>query len=273
MQKYASILEKRKPLLEFLFISALLIPLPTLWVLWLGGGTISWDALNHHLYLGRQAIYGSRLSQDLFAAGSMTCQYPLGYAPLAFMLDAGWSGHLIFIVLTMISSLIIPAGWLIAWTLYPIQDRVGFLVRTSCIILLTTSVLWWKLLTQTSNDAIGFTLSLWSFALLTLCFRKFETPSGKYAIFSICMISGILAGLAFIVKMTFFVAVLACFCIFFFLNGNVKERMKYATAFGLTVAITCIIAGGEWAFLTFRECGSPIYPFGVDFFQEYRQMK
>ena len=183
------------------------------------------------------------------------------------MLDAGWSGNLIFIVLTMISSLIIPAGWIIAWTLYPNQDRVGFLVRTSCIILLATSVVWWKLLTQTSNDTIGFTLSLWSFALLMLCFRKSETPSEKYAIFSICIISGILAGMAFIVKMTFFVAVLACFCIFVFLNGNVKERMKYATAFGLTAAITCILAGGEWAFLTFRECGSPIYPFGVDFFK------
>lgn len=60
------------------------------------GGAVTWDTFNHHLYLGRQAIEGSRLTHDYFAAGSMSCQYPLGYAPLVAMLDAGFSGRPFF---------------------------------------------------------------------------------------------------------------------------------------------------------------------------------
>lgn len=247
--------------------SAISIMVPMVWVA-IQGGSVTWDAFNHHIYLGRQAIHGSRLLYDHFAVGGMSCQYPLGYAPLAGLLDAGWSGTAIFQALTFLAALCIPACWLIIWTIIPSGGKLALSIRIAGIALAMSGVLWWKLLTQTSNDTLGMTLAMWSIALSMLCIDgEYWTAHPRLRLVA-CAIAGAFSGLGLVVKLTQMTALLAAFSILFFVKTNHTKRLQLMISFGLTAAAVTLITGWSWGYDSWKACGSPIYPFMLDFFRK-----
>jgi len=269
MRSAATVDTAALPLAEWAGISVLLMAAMVGWVMMQGGGALTWDAFNHHIYLGRQALEGSRLLWDYFAAGEMSCQYPQGYAPLVAMLDAGWSGTAVFAVLTLLAALSVPACWLITWSLLPSRSNSAMGLRLAGTVLANSSVLWWKLLEQTSNDAIGMMLAIWAVALVMLCVDAARWQGRAKGRFALCALAGGLAGLAFVVKMTQFIGVLAAFCILLFLEGRWSERVKYILCFGLAALLISVAVGWSWAMDSWRACGSPIYPFMLDYFSAH----
>lgn len=256
----------RFPLGEFLWVSISFILAAMGWTA-LQGGAVTWDAFNHHIYLGRQALEGSRLQHDYFAVGGMSCQYPLGYAPLVAMLDAGWPGMGIFQVLTLLAALCGPACWLITWCVMPSPDRAARWLRLAGTFLALTGVLWWKVLAQTSNDAIGMSLAIWSVALAMLCVGGPWWASRARLRMVICGMAGMLAGLGFVIKLTQFIAIIAAFSILLFINARWSERLKCVICFGMAATAVTLAVGTSWGYDSWRACGSPIYPFMLDYFQ------
>jgi hypothetical protein len=238
------------------------------WVIWVGS-TASWDALNHHVYLGRQTIEGSRLLRDHFAVGAPGCQNPHGYAPLVAMLDAGWSGTAIFIVLTFLAALSAPACWLIAWSLLPSRAHSAMWQRLAGTALASSGVLWWKLLTGTSNDLIGTTLAVWGVALIMLCLDAARWQGRAGARLALCVLAGGLSGLGLVVKLTQAIGIPAIYCILLFLEGRWIERFKYMLCFGLVALVVSVATGWSWAMDSWRACGSPIAPLMLDYFSAH----
>ncbi|MCD2167615.1 hypothetical protein [Comamonas koreensis] len=250
---------------EFFTTSLVFMLAPMFWSA-IHVGAVTWDAFNHHIYLGRQAIEGSRLSYDYFATGSMSCQYPLGYAPLVWMLDNGWPGKYIFQVLAFLAALSAPASWLIMWSVVPGRTASAAMIRIAATALAMSGVLWWKLQGQTSNDALSMSLEIWAVALAMLCVEGQNEKKTRWQ-FIFCAVAGSLAGLGFVIKLSQFIGIAAVACIILFINGKWAYRFQLLSIFGLSALITFAIMGGAWAIASWDACGSPIYPFMVDYFR------
>src|SRR5205085_1893927 len=80
---------------------------------YLGGIGLSWDALNHHIYLGWVAEH-PRLTQDFAAASYQAYQFPYLYWPAYRLAASGASGVTAGVVLALLQSLAIPPAWLVA---------------------------------------------------------------------------------------------------------------------------------------------------------------
>ncbi|MCU0938784.1 MAG: hypothetical protein MUC86_06485 [Burkholderiaceae bacterium] len=127
----------------------------------------SWDALNHHIYLGYMAE-SPRLLHDVAAASVQSVQYPYLYWPVYRMsllqgdgawVAAAWSATQ--------AALIVPPLWLLALRLLP---RDGGAVYASvlrigaCVMGLASTVVLTGLDT-TSNDLLAAVPLLWALAL------------------------------------------------------------------------------------------------------------
>jgi hypothetical protein len=182
------------------------------------------------------------------------------------MLDAGWPGIAIWIALTSIAALAAPACWFIAWSVLPIRSRLASVQRVAVTVLACSGVLWWKLLTQTSNDTLSTTSAIWAVALLMLCVEGKRWDGREHLRLVLCALAGALAGLGFVMKLTQFIGVLATLCILPFLEGSAVQRLKQVLYFGAAGLGMSLIAGGSWALESWRYCGSPVYPFLLEFF-------
>lgn len=257
--------KKIAPSAEFIIVASLTIIPTVLWVIYTGG-TISWDAMNHHLYLGREALYGSRLSIDEFAVGGMSCQYPLSYAPLVAMLDAGWSGTAIFSTLALFSSLSAIAIWIVLRVIV-IGDSISLaLVRCLGALIACSGTLWWQMMVQTSNDAISATVILIAFSLAFYCHNK--SSDFRFCL-TIYGIAGALSAIAVLAKMTQVIGVLSILCVIPFLATSWQRKFFVASAFFSVFSVTLLVLGWKWGREIWNACGSPVHPFGIQFFSGF----
>ena len=252
------------PFLECLLVSLLLPAAASAWILYLGGGAMSWDTYNHHLYLGAQALHGSRLSYDVFAVGGMSCQYPLGYAPLVALMEAGASGTATFITLAALAGLIGPAMWFIHWRLVPGGRMDDIALRVMGCLLAFSGVLWWKVVSQSSNDMIALVPGLWSVALCT--WAPSLGPSRQRQFYAYCAIAGALAGLSVVIKLTMFVAPVAAAVLIVLANLPLSIRVRGLAVFVAGMLVCGMVTGGAWALDSWRACGSPVFPFLQELF-------
>lgn len=251
------------PKKEFLVTNTVIISLLIAWVL-LTGGTVSWDAMNHHLYLGREMLYGSRLRIDEYAIGVMSCQYPLGYLPLVAMLDAGWSGNSIFTALALLSSISIPACWIISWVIIPSSELKFVLIRTLSTVVASVGVVWWQMLIQTSNDGFSTALVTLAFALMFFAFNPGVTIR-QLALLSV--IAGVLSAIAISIKITHLIAVVGVLMVFIFIPFPIRIRFSAMALYSLVLACALTLISYYWAMEIFDACGSPIHPFFLEFFE------
>lgn len=222
---------------------------------------MGWDALNHHIYLGRQALEGSRLDWDHFAAGGMSCQYPQSYAPLVAMLDSGFTGLQIFLVLGSICALAIPAVWMIAWCILPMNDCKTAQLRMMATALAFCTSIWWSLLLQTSNDGLGLVAGLWSLALVLTVTSSARWRERTHARLATVGLAGALTGLAIIIKLSLAITGIGALVILMFFEGTIRSRVLAMMVFSVFAAITCLLLGYNWGMDTWRICGSPLFPF------------
>ena len=80
----------------FLLATVVFVSIP----LSLGEIGISWDALNHHIYLGWTAEH-PRFDKDFVAAGYQAYQFPYLYWPVYKLAAGGWSGAAAGVVLAL----------------------------------------------------------------------------------------------------------------------------------------------------------------------------
>ena len=262
----------RPPWWEALGATLLLALAAFAWVVWLGGLSIGWDTLNHHVYLGWMAVEGGRLNQDVFAAGSMSCQYPYAYGPLYWLQAHGATGVQAALVLALPAVGAAPAVWLIAWSLFPRRGGTAGLVRFAWAALAFLSPLWWSLLDSTSNDIASSLPMIWAFALVLwrgACdLEARECYPGGAAVLQgsgpWMAAAGAMVALALAVKISQAFAALGVLVV------AVATAPRWSTiglrvlAFGAGGVAAALLVWWPWAKQTWESCGSPIYPMLAD---------
>ncbi|MCG3780529.1 hypothetical protein [Delftia acidovorans] len=255
------------PLLEWSGASAALAIATFYWINSLGGLSLGWDTLNHHLYLGWMAIEGSRLQQDVFAAGSMSCQYPFAYGPLYFLQSYGASGQQAAIALAIPSIATAPAVWLITWSLIPQRNIHASLARISSTALAYLSPLWWSLLDSTSNDILSSLPIIWAFSLVIW---KYSCESQNYYnhknfnSLAWTFIAGVLATTSIVLKMSNIFAGLGLLVLSLVSAKTIYTALARLLALALGGLLVTFFLWWPWAQQIWRDCGSPFYPMFTD---------
>jgi hypothetical protein len=128
----------------------------------------TWDALNHHVYLGLIAEQ-PRWSLDLMAPGSQVYQHPYLYWPIYKIAQMNASGVVVAMVWTATqAALVLPPVWLLAHRWIDTQNlppwEATSLRAVACVLAFMNSVLLYGL-GLSSNDLLASLPLLWAVAL------------------------------------------------------------------------------------------------------------
>lgn len=155
--------------IELLLLTAVAAALAGAVPLHAGRWAWSWDALNHHVYLGYIAE-SSRWHLDVVAASVQSWQYPYLYWPVyrLSLLDIGgaqagalWSAGL--------AAILLPPVWLTSLRLLPATGRAAQAVfeRVAACALAGSSVVVLAAVGTTANDPLAIVPLLWAVAIMS----------------------------------------------------------------------------------------------------------
>ena len=154
--------------------------------IYLGGIGLSWDGINHQIYLGWVAD-SARFDRDYMAASLQAYQFPYLYWPLYKLAMAGAHGVTAGIVLSTLHLIVVPPVWMISKSLITGQDLFSVGLRFASIILAFLSAVPLKILESTGNDLLAAAPVLWAIAIQ---FRAIFTWAFMPGCRSVCDSSG-----------------------------------------------------------------------------------
>jgi hypothetical protein len=215
-----------------------------------GGLGLSWDGINHQIYLGWQVEH-SRVALDYMGAGVQSYQYPLSYWPAYRLAISGMDGQLAGVLLSALHMAIIPPVWLIARCFCPDSGHFGFLQRTVSLALALSNAVILKSFQSTGNDLLVAIPLLWAYALMLV----FD-PVGRRGL----MGSGLLAGISVALKLSnapLVLPLVVWWCL--------KKPTRVGIARG-ALGLSAILMGWgalylPWGLQLCHEFGNPFYPF------------
>lgn len=214
-----------------------------------GGVGLSWDAFNHHIYLG-WAADGHRLTTDFMAAGSQSYQYPYLYWPAYKLMGFGFSGNAAALTLCTLQALTIPPLWLISRHLINGEHLVDRLTRLMAVVLGVTSPLVLAVLPTTSNDLLSGIPLMWALSLLLS-----ENSSKVRA-----LISGSLIGLSIAFKLSNAPIALALPLPILLSSSGLDEKLKQLAVLIASSLMGYIIGYFPWGYQLYRAFGDFYYP-------------
>lgn len=218
------------------------------------GRDLSWDVINHHLYLPYSLLTG-RYRTDLFAAGPQAYQNPVGYLLFYGLAQPAVPSWIAGLVLTLLHGLCV-------WPLYRLcsllwgtgPDGRWWRVLGLALALATPAFL---LVVGTSSiDPISALLVLTALALVTR-----EVPGAR-----VSTLAGICLGIAVAIKPVNapFTLGVAALCTLRCAAGQLRWR-----DFGLLIVgavVAALLLAGPWAYWLWVTFGNPIFPLFNDRF-------
>jgi len=217
--------------------------------------SISWDALNHQIYLGWMAD-GARLDRDVMAAASQSYQYPYLYWPLYKLAVGGFSGAWAGFFLATLQMGNVPAVWLIARHSIPGAGWFESALRVTSVALAFMSGLVLSLIDSTSNDLLAATPLLWAIAL-SLPPAIHRQPPGKRRLVA----AGLLAGLSIAFKLSNGPLAIALLPLWAWSASCWKEGARVVLLGGAVMTAGFVLAYAPWSVELWRAVGNPVYPF------------
>lgn len=223
--------------------------------LWLGHMDLSWDALNHHIYLGWTSEH-PRFDRDFVAAGYQAYQFPYLYWPVYKLAMAGVSGVTAGLVLALLHSAAIPPVWMISRDCIPGRDGFAAGMRLVAVALafMTGAVL--SLFDSTSNDLLASVPLLWAYAA---ALRPIADPHAEARRWTAA--SGVLAGVSVAFKLSNGHLAIVLPLLWMWPPGTVASRVVRTVAAGLCVLASASLVYGYWGWQLWSHYGNPIYPF------------
>jgi hypothetical protein len=232
-------------------LAAAWVPLHTGYLAW------SWDALNHHVYLGLIAG-GGRWHLDVLAASYQSYQYPYLYWPVyhiglmhgsGAMFGALWSG--------MQAAMLALPMWIITRHMLPDAGQYwqGLVHRSIAFVLAFASVMVFTGLETTGNDVLAAVPVLWALALAL-------NPQGgdKSAVFAAALWG---VSVAFKLSNGLFLPLLLVF-------WWTPSKPHWPWRRGVAVALASVcgfgLAYAPWGFQLWAATGNPFYPYFSSFF-------
>jgi hypothetical protein len=234
----------------------------------LGRLGLSWDTVNHHIYLGWVAD-SPRFDKDYAAASTQAYQFPYLYWPVYKLAIYGFSGQAAGVVLATLHLFTVPPVWMIAKVLIPAQGAYAMSMRFAAVLLAFMSAVPLKMLESTSNDLLAAAPFLWAIALALHGIVQ-PAPVNDSRITRTALIAGLLAGLAVTFKLSNGPLAVLLPLLFVFCSGRWASRAKWVVLCALAVFVGFIITYGYWGYQLWLQFGNPIYPFYGGYFDLLR---
>lgn len=217
--------------------------------------SISWDALNHQIYLGWMAEHG-RLDWDVMAASSQSYQYPYLYWPLYRLALGGTSGSLAGFALATLQMANVPAIWLMARACIPEAGWFGSSMRVAAVALAFLSGLILSLIDSTSNDLLAAAPFLWAIALLLPPVIAGRPPTMR------CLVaSAVLAGVSIAWKLSNGPIALVLLPLWAWNAEDWPQRLRIALLGVCIMSAAFVLAWVPWGVQLWHAVGNPVYPF------------
>ncbi|AMO23127.1 hypothetical protein GCM10027034_44210 [Ramlibacter solisilvae] len=231
---------------------------------------LSWDALNHHIYLGWVA-QEPRFDRDLFAAGGQAYQYPYLYWPVYKMAVMGWSGVWAGVALASLHLVTVPPVWMLARLCMPGATVFDALMRAMAVAMAFMTGVVLSQFDSTSNDLMAAAPLVWCLALALVPLDanrpSWFTPARSVAL------SGLLAGASIAFKLSNGPLVLVAMPLAWLLAspGAIGKRiLLVALGCAMTMLGLCLVYA-SWGLALWQEFGNPIYPFYDGHFAPIRE--
>lgn len=222
-----------------------------------GGIGISWDALNHQVYLGWIAA-APRFHLDVLAASYQTYQFPYLYWPLYQMTAAGASGVQAGVVLATLHAISVPPVWLIARAVIPGVALFDVAMRCTAVLLAFVSGVVLSQFDSTSNDLLAAIPLLWAVAVV------FPTAAdqvpGRSRMRRV-LLSGALSGVSVAFKLSNAPLVLAVALLWWLAARNARLGSLALAAGGAAAAAAFALVYGFWGWQLWSHFGNPFFPF------------
>lgn len=217
----------------------------------------SWDALNHHVYLGLTAEH-PRWDLDVIPASYQTYQYPYLYWPVyrlsllplpGAVAGAAWSAFQ--------ALLVVPPVWLICHRLLPLAGTAwkGMVERTGATVLAFMSVVVLAALETTANDLLASVPLLWAIAV-GLKGRSSDRQAS---------LAAALWGMATAFKLSNGLYV-GWLLLWWWLPQRPHLPLKRGLALGAGALLGFCVTYAPWAWQLWRATGNPFYPYFASVF-------
>ena len=214
------------------------------WVMW-AGKDVSWDVLNHHLYLPF-SLFSGRFATDLFAAGPQSYQNPLAYLPFYALARPGLPSWLVGTLMAVGHAAVAMPLWALAERLWPLAGDRSW--RWIALALAWLSPVFLLMVGTSSTDP-------WSNVLVLASLAALLAGSPKLVVWS-----GVLMALALAVKLTnvVFALPLLALAVWRWRTGQATgASLLAALGTGLLVLVLTI---GPWAWWLWGSFGNPFFP-------------
>lgn len=246
---------KRTLVIELAAMTALAAMAVTICAVEIGHFGLSWDALNHHIYLGMFAE-SPRWDFDVAAAGSQSYQYPYLYWPVYRLSRiVGHGAHFGAVWAAFQTICVIPPLWLVVYRLLPDGSASnGFWLPrlerfVACVLaLLCLPVL--AALGTTSNDLLASVPLLWGLVFAV------GFPGNNRAAVAAGALWGVACAFKFSNVIFFVVPLIAWW-------RPDATRLPIGLGVGIGVAVVSgfLLAYAPWGWQLWREMGNPFYPY------------
>lgn len=232
-----------------------------------GGMSLSWDALNHHIYLGWIADQ-SRFDKDFMPAGYQSLQFPYLYWPVYKLAVGGASAATAGVVLASLHLLAVPAVWMISRCLIPAATWDAVVMRGIAVALAFVSGAVLSLFDASSNDLLAAIPLVWAIALSLHAAAPGRAPRHSLLLVAI---SGLLAGASVGLKFSNGpVAILLPLLWLFVPAPTWTSRALSVTAGCAATLAGAVLVYGYWGWLLWQQFGNPVYPFADGLFVPIR---
>jgi hypothetical protein len=229
---------------------------------------VSWDMLNHHLYLGWIA-QSPRFDLDVLPASYQTYQFPYLYWPLYKMALAGWSGPQVGMALATLHLVTVPPVWMIARHCMPGATAFDVSMRVMGVLLGFLTPLAISLFDSTTNDLLSAAPFLWA---LALALSPFAPGRGSpRQVRRAIVLSGLFAGLSVACKLSNGPLVVLLPILWVAAQAGYGRKLQALLLGGGATMASFVISYGYWGWQLWTHFGNPFFPFFDGWFEMLRQ--
>jgi hypothetical protein len=212
----------------------------------------SWDALNHHVYLGLISE-SPRWELDVLAASIQGYQYPYLYWPVYRLaqlpIDGATAGAIWSVFLAL---MLVPPVWLSSLRLLarPGEAAQALFERTVATALALSSVVVLSALNTTANDALAAVPLLWAVALMLV-----PNPSDRRA-----ALAAALWGVAMAFKLSAIVAAPLLLLWWWRQAAPLLALLRRGLMMAGASAAGYAVTHAPWGWQLWQQTGNPVYP-------------
>lgn len=219
---------------------------------------ISWDALNHHIYLGWTAE-SPRFDQDFLAASFQSYQFPYLYWPIYKLSTSGLSGAYVGAILASLHLVVVPPIWMVAKTCIPGNTWFDVLMRFMAMLMAFISSVVLSQLDSTANDLLAAAPLVWAIALaLSVVYASglpWLTPR------QVVLLSGLFSGVSVAFKLSNGPLAILLPLLWLLSARSSKDRIINTTLGCVAATSGFLLTYGFWGWQLWDHFGNPIYPF------------